>query len=254
MRSAKIISLLPALAVVLALQACASGYNGDIGGAPRQLRGVVQSVETRSGECRIDLANVRDSSYLDQSGGNGGYGGSVSSIYCDNQTRVYYQGQTYRPESLERGDEITADVSYVNGRTIADRVDVTYDVSTGGGYDNRNPNQGQGDYRYDPYGTYGGAANEDLRATVRSVDHYGHTLTLERVQYYDHRYDQGGSDLLTVRYDDRTRVTFRGQANRPENLEPGDVIAVRFGETRGSMVADDIQVLADARESAAYPR
>jgi hypothetical protein len=220
----------------------------------------VQSVENRGGECRIDLSNVNDTRYLNQ-GGDGGYGGTVSSVYCDSQTRVYYQGQTYRPESLERGDEITADVSYVNGRTVADRVDVTYDVSTGGRYDNRYPNQSpsqypsqypnQGDSSYD---RYGGAGSEDLRATVRSVDHYGHTITLERVQYYDHRYDQGGSDLLTVRYDDRTRVTFRGQANRPENLEPGDVIAVRFGETRGSMVADDIQVLADARESAAYPR
>lgn len=267
MRSLSIRGALASLATALLLGGCASSDIGDIlggrgGRGTSEIRGTVRYVDTR-GDCRIDLDNATSSSYLNNggSGGGGGYGGGGrTSVYCDSHTRVVYQGQAYRPESLEPGDEVIVDVNDVGGRPLADRVDVTYDVSSN--RDSRGPNgsgngNGSGYPQDDRYGTYGRATNEDLRGTVRGVDRENRMLTLERVQYYNDRgYDRSGGDLLTLYYDNDTRVTFRGQSYRPENLEAGDVVAVTVDQVRGTLIANDIQVLANARASSAstYPR
>jgi hypothetical protein len=239
---------LAALAVALLLGACGSSDIGDILGGPSgraadQIRGTVRSVDTR-GDCRIELDDTGSSRYL----ANGGSGsGGRATVYCDSSTRVVYQGQTYRPDSLEAGDEVVVAVRDVGGRLLADRIDVTYDVSTRG-YDDRYP-------RDDRYDEYGRTANEDLRGTVLRVDRERRNLTLERVDYYDRSLDPGGSsDRLTLYYDSETRVTFRGQGYRPENLEPGDVVAVSVETVRGTLVASDVRVLADTRDTASYPR
>jgi hypothetical protein len=245
-------------AAVLLLGACASGDIGDIlggpsGRAPRQVKGIVRTVDTRSGDCRIDLDNATlPADYIANGGSTGGYGsGGRASVYCDSQTRVVFQGQTFRPESLEAGDEIVASVSDVGGRLVAERVDVTYDVSSGG----RAGNAPYGNYPQDDrYGSYGRTGSEDVRATVRSVDRSDHALRLERVEYYDRSLERNGTDL-TIHFDDRTRVTYRGQSYRPEDLDPGDVIAVSLEQVRGTLVANDIQVLSNGRDgSASYPR
>lgn len=256
-------SVLAALAAALLLGACGSSDIGDIlggpsGRAPSQIKGIVRTVDVRSGDCRIDLDNVSNSTYLDnRDRGYGGYTtGSRTTVYCDDQTRVVFQGNSYRPDSLESGDEVIAEVRDVGGRLVADRIDVTYDVSSNDRYGNdpysRTPSPYPQDDRYGSYGTQG---NEDMRGTVRGVDRNNRTVTLERVQYYDRSLARSSSDLLTLYYDNDTRVTFRNQSYRPEDLEAGDVVAVGVDQVRGTLVANDIQVLANARDSSAsYPR
>ncbi|HEY4595203.1 MAG TPA: hypothetical protein VIJ02_02290, partial [Thermoanaerobaculia bacterium] len=90
----------------------------------------------------------------------------------DDGTVVRYQGQTYRPEDLERGDRIQASIdrSGNNGRLFASNIDVLYDVSEGGpgGYDNNNGGYGDRDVR------------TDVRGTVRSIDTRSRTLEIDR--------------------------------------------------------------------------
>lgn len=265
MRSTQTFSAAAALAGALLLGACASSDIGDIlggpsGQAPAEIKGIVRSVDTR-GDCRIELDNATSSSrYLDNGGyRGGGYGGGRAVVYCDNDTRVVYQGQTFRPESLEAGDEVIAEVSDVSGRLIANRIDVTYDVSRNdrtAPYDRTGPNDRGTPYPSDDrYGRYGRVGDEDLRGAVRSVDRDNRTLTLERVEYYDRSVDRGApSDVLTLHFDSQTRVSFRGESYAPESLDPGDVVAVKVEQIRGTLIADDIRVLADARETASYPR
>jgi len=261
-------SVLAALAAALLLGACGSSDIGDIlggpsGRAPSQIKGIVRTVDARSGDCRIDLDNVTNSTYLDnRDRGNGGYGGygtgGRTTVYCDDQTRVVFQGNNYRPDSLESGDEVIAEVRDVGGRLVADRIDVTYDVSSNDRYGSNDPySRTPSPYppQDDRYGSYGTQGNEDVRGTVRGVDRNNRTVTLERVQYYDRSLARSSSDLLTLYYDNDTRVTFRDQSYRPEDLEPGDVVAVGVDQVRGTLVANDIQVLANARDSSAsYPR
>jgi hypothetical protein len=252
-------SVLATLAAALLLGACGSSGIGDIlggpgGQAPNQIKGIVRSVDTR-GDCRIDLDNATSASYLANGGydNRGGYGGGRTSVYCDNDTRVVYQGQTFRPDSLEPGDEVIAEVSDVGGRLVANRIDVTYDVSR-----TDSPPYGGTPYPNDDrYDDYGRAGDEDLRGTVQRVDTRNRLVTLERVEYYDRSLDRDSrsDDLVTLYYDEDTRVSFRNQSYRPENLEPGDIVAVDVDQVRGTLVADDITVLADARGNAAsYPR
>jgi hypothetical protein len=264
MRIAHTRRALTALAATLLLGACAGGNVGDIlggpaGRAPNQIQGIVRAVDVRNGECRVELDNTRGSSSYLANGGAGYGNGGRATIFCDSQTRVVFQGQTFRPESLENGDEVIAQVSDVRGRLVADRIDVTYDVSGNDRYGNDRGNDRYGtgttpapsDDRYDRYGRVG---NEDARGTVRRVDRNERSVTLERVQYFDRTFDRGGSDQITLYYDTDTRVTFRGQSYRPESLEPGDIVAVSIDQVRGALVANSIEVLADASETAAYPR
>jgi hypothetical protein len=258
-------SVLAALAALL-LGACGSSDIGDIingpsGRYPSEIKGIVRNVDTTGGDCRIDLDNATSSTYLNQGGGygGGGYGsGNRAIVYCDTQTRVVFQGNSYRPDSLEVGDEVVADVRDVGGRLVAERIDVTYDVSSNDRYGNdrygsQDPYSRPPYPQDDRYGTYGTVGGEDVRATVRRVDRENRTITLDRVQYYDRDLSRSG-DLLTLYYDNDTRVSYRNQDYRPESLEAGDVVAVDVDQVRGTLVADDIRVLANARDSSAsYP-
>lgn len=113
------------------LVACGSGGLGDLGGTlgdilgstgtedNSDLRGTVLAVDTSDRRIDLDVSyinNLRD----DRRG---------STIYYDSNTVVEYQGNTYSPANLERGDEISVVGSNVNGRFVADRITVTRDVS-----------------------------------------------------------------------------------------------------------------------------
>lgn len=55
-------------------------------------------------------------------------------IEYDSRTSVYYQGETYRPENLEPGDEVRIDVSARGGETpLAESIEVTRSVQDGSG-------------------------------------------------------------------------------------------------------------------------
>lgn len=115
------------LAVVLAT-GCGSGSDilGDLGGIlgspsaeqPSDVRGTVSSIDTATRRIVLDVAYVNNLRNTQ----NG------QSIYWTNETRVEYQGQTYRPEDLERGDEISVRGSNNNGQYVADVITVTRNV------------------------------------------------------------------------------------------------------------------------------
>ncbi|MGA7614023.1 MAG: hypothetical protein WBX15_02475 [Thermoanaerobaculia bacterium] len=52
-----------------------------------------------------------------------------SSIYWDSNTTVVYQGKTYSPTDLERGDQISVTGSNSSGKWVADQITVTRDIS-----------------------------------------------------------------------------------------------------------------------------
>ncbi len=111
---------------VILLAGCSS--LGDLGGIlgspsanqPSNVSGVVTAVDPN--QQRIDL-NVNYVNQLRPSASQ-----TTGSIYWDSQTRVTYQGNTYRPTDLERGDEISVSGYNNNGRYVATQITVTRNV------------------------------------------------------------------------------------------------------------------------------
>ncbi len=85
------------------------------------IRGTVNYVDTQAQ--RIDLGSAYATN-LRNSGGRGNY-----SIFYDSRTQVLYQGQTYRPADLERGDQVDVRVfNNGNGQYQADTITVTRNI------------------------------------------------------------------------------------------------------------------------------
>ena len=115
------------LAAVLLVAACGTAGLGDLGSIlgspstsqPSDVTGTVNNVDTSAQ--RIDL-NVNYVNNLRTSGQ------SSQSIYYDSSTRVVYNGQTFRVEDLERGDEVSIRGVNNNGRYVAQTITVTRNV------------------------------------------------------------------------------------------------------------------------------
>lgn len=116
-------------AVVLFAAACGSiGGLGDLGGIlgspsstqASDVRGTVSSIDTAGRRIIMDVAYVNNLRNTQ----------NAQSIYYDNNTRVEFQGRTYRVEDLERGDEISVRGHNDNGRYVAEVVTVTRNVRT----------------------------------------------------------------------------------------------------------------------------
>jgi len=122
------------IAAVLLAAACGSmgnGGYGDIGdiilGSPSttqssDVQGYVSTVDTRNQRIDLDVQYINN---LRQSGGSNQRG----TIYYDSRTRVIYQGKDYRPEDLERGDQISVKGYNDNGRYLAETIEVLRSVS-----------------------------------------------------------------------------------------------------------------------------
>jgi hypothetical protein len=100
------------------------GDLGDILGSSggddaSDVRGTVLLVDSANRRIDLDVSYINN--LRDERRG--------SSIYYDSQTVVEFQGRTYRPEDLERGDEISVRGSNRDGRFVADRITVLRDVS-----------------------------------------------------------------------------------------------------------------------------
>jgi hypothetical protein len=200
--------------VLLLLAAC--GSTGDIFGTnpkntTNQLRGTVDSVDLNSRS--IYLINVSGYGSMLSSGGSSG--NSVR-VYYDNNTTVQYQGRTYRPQDLERGDQIDVRVQQSGNTLTADSINVLTDVRTSGG-------------NYPNSGTYGST----LHGTVRSVDTYGRTISV----------DTGYGPYTVVQYGTNTSVYFNGRTYMVGDLEVGDEIDIRVSNPGSSSpMAQDITV------------
>ncbi len=91
------------------------GYGNDDYGSNygNDLRGSVALVDTRSRLIRLDGA---------------GYGNNVQLVY-DARTTVEYQGRSYRPENLQRGDIVRVQARQVgNNQWLAERIIVERSV------------------------------------------------------------------------------------------------------------------------------
>ncbi|TZF90776.1 DUF5666 domain-containing protein [Cognatilysobacter lacus] len=88
-------------------------YGGNAYGPGADLRGAVTFVDTRTRTIRLD---------------GGGYGGAVQVVY-DARTSVEYQGRAYRPEDLERGDQVRVQARQVGANQwLAERIIVERSV------------------------------------------------------------------------------------------------------------------------------
>jgi len=213
-------SLAATALAVLFLAACgSSGGVGDIFGgggnnaSNYEIRGVVDRVDTSARA--VYLTNV--SGYTSMLS-NGGSGSSVR-VFYDNQTAVQFQGQTYRPEDLERGDEVTVRVAEgTNNTLIADTVTVTHDSSGGMTSGSNWPSSG---------------SSSMLRGTVQYVDTSRGTIEVNR----------GYGSNVIVEFGSSTPVYFNGRSYRVADLERGDEIEINvrdLGNNRFS--ANDITV------------
>jgi hypothetical protein len=182
------------------------------------ITGTVDSIDT--GNHYIMLSNASGYSNLNP-------GNNLTRVYYDNRTSVNFQGRTYRPEDLERGDQVSITVNQSNNQLTAENVNVTYDVR-GGMASSSNPYPNNGPYN----GTYN--SGSILTGTVRSVDTSRHTITV----------DPGyGGSYVTVDWNNNTPVYFNGRTYQAGDLEVGDQISVRVSTAGNTRVgAQDITV------------
>jgi len=176
----------------------------------RTLHGTVDTVDLNSNS--IVLMNT--SGYTNLSTNNSG--NSVR-VYFDNNTTVSYNGQTYRPENLDRGDQVDVAVRQSGNQLIADTMTVTY---------NTNPNGTNGTNS----GVY---SSGNYSGTVRYVDTSRRTIQLDR----------GTGSYVTVDYDTNTNVVYNGRSYQPADLEVGDQVTIYTRDIGGGrMVASNIDV------------
>jgi len=233
MRRASFISFLIALVAAAALLAgCYSTGVGDVLGGSRgndrygqigEVRGTVQSVNTRDRSIVVDREG---GSYGLRNGGP-----EEVVLYYDDGTRVEYQGQTYRPADLERGDRIAANVDQSGDRLYARDVQVLYDVSS-----NDSGTLG---------GNQGTLGAQNLHGVVRYVDTRNRTLEIEPSSRYDSRYPTDRSGVVVVSYDSQTNVEYQGRRYTPENLEQGDEVEINVRDSGGRLLAEQITVVAE---------
>ena len=217
-----------------------------------ELRGTVASVNTRDRLIYIDLNTDREGYRNDLRNGDDAEDTAVFSY--DDGTVVRYQGQTFRPQDLERGDRIQASVDRNGNRLIAQDIEVLYDVSRGTGrpgYDPRRDDPGRYDPRDDD--SRDGDLATDLRGTVRSIDLRSRTLEVDRSGYGSRGFSSGtrpgpSDDLIVVRYDAGTTVRFQGRTYSPENIERGDEVRIQAARDRdGRLLAQAIVVVGEDR-------
>jgi len=225
-----------AAVALLALAGC--GSMGDIyGNNPssngtynNQVRGTIDYVDTSNHS--IVLTNV---SGLDSMLSSSGSNGNSVRIYYDNNTNVQWNGRSYRPEDLDRGDQVDVRVTQSGNRLMADSMNVVYNSSTtSSSYPSNNyPNSSN-------YST--------LRGTVRYVDTSSRTIQLEQTNWISGFNTNTNYSTLTVSYDPNTSVSVNGQMYPVSNLERGDVVDVKVQNLGSSNVyAQSISLVRDVR-------
>jgi hypothetical protein len=249
-------SLLASLVAATLLTGCGSSGMGDIlgGGNPGRndpyeqridnVRGTIERVNTRERTIVVDVESTGYNNNLRN-------GNDEIVLSYDDSTRVEFQGRTFGPDDLEPGDRILAEVSptYRSSTTpLVEEIQVLYDVSGGvgdnDGYDNRD-NGGYSDRDNDGYNDP--AVDRDVRGTIRYIDTRDRTVEIESSSRGFSSGSTGQSGVVVVHYDAQTVVEFQGRRYQPENLERGDEVQIDVREVGGRLLAQEIQVIADAQ-------
>ena len=209
------------------------------------VRGTIERVDTRERIIVVDREDGYNNNLR-----NGNENDEVVLSY-DDRTTVEFQGKTFRPEDLERGDRILAEIAsgstLSNDRLLANEIQVLYDVTSGtdtGGYDNGG---------YNSNGGYNDARN--LRGTVRYVDTRNRTVEVDTyAQSQGFSAGSTGSSgsttrsgVVLVHYDAKTVVEFQGRRYQPENLERGDEVEIDARTISGQLMAQEILVVRDGQ-------
>ena len=218
-------TLAAATVALLLMAACGTSGNsiGDIfggGGNPStsayHIRGTVDSVDTRGQS--ILLTNVTGYNTNLNTGRN-----STLRVYYDNRTSLNYQGQNYRPDQLERGDEVTVSVNQSGNQLIAETMDVTYNTRGGMASGSSYPSS-----QY-PSSNYPSQQYLTIRGTIRNVDTRNQTIELDSPSWISgFRTNTTSSNRFVVRYDPNASVDYNGQMYPLTNLERGDVVDVQL--------------------------
>lgn len=173
-----------------------------------ELRGTVDYVDRNSRSVYLTNVSGHNSSMLSSGGGN-----SVR-VYYDDRTPVSYNGQTYRVEDLERGDEVLVRVDESGNQLLAESMTVTHNVSA------------RGSSSLPAYGS-------TVRGTVRYIDTSRRTIEVDR----------GNGSLAYIEYESGTPVYYNNQTYRATDLERGDEIEIRVRDLgSGRFLAQDITV------------
>lgn len=215
-------------AALLLLAGC--GTYQDVNGYPQQqpyantIHGTVDYVDTASRS--IVLYNTSGYGTMLSGSGYPASGGSVR-VYYDNRTGVSWQGRTYRPEDLERGDQIDVTVYQSGNQLIAQSANVTY-----------NANASNNSYPNNSYPNQYPSQSSLIRGTVRYIDTSSRTITID-----------SNNTVYTVSYEPGIRVDVNGQLYPLTNLERGDYVEV---QTQGysnsnNLFANRITLLRDVR-------
>jgi hypothetical protein len=226
-------TLAAATVALLLMAACGTSGNGigDIfgGGNPNtsnnaayQIRGTVDSVDTRGQS--ISLTNVSGYNTNLNTGRS-----DLVRVYYDNRTTLNYQGRSFRPDQLERGDEVTVRVDQSGNQLIAETMDVTYNTR-GGMASGSNGTYGNPSSSYPSQQQY-----STIRGTVRNVDTRNQTIELENTNWVSgFRTNNSSSSRFVVRYDQNASVDYNGQMYPLTNLERGDVVDVQLQDLGSS--------------------
>jgi hypothetical protein len=246
-------SFLASLVAATLLTGCgSSGMGGVLGGnepsnrndtynqSIDNVRGTIQRIDTRDRTIVVDAESTGYRSNLRN-------GNDQIVLSYDDRTTVEFQGKTFRPDDLEPGDRILAEVSpsYRSSSTpLVEEIQVLYDVSGGvGNNDTYNNNGG-----YNSNGGYNDSTvDQDLRGTVRYVDTRDRTVEIETTSRGFSTGSTGQSGVVVVHYDSKTVVEFQGRRYQPENLERGDEVEIDIRNVGGQLLAEEIQVVGDAR-------
>jgi hypothetical protein len=235
-------SFLAVLVAATLLAGCGSSGVGDIlgGGDTNRndpyeqsidnVRGTVERVNTQDRTIVVDAESTSYRSNLRN-------GDDEIVLAYDDSTTVEFQGRTFRPEDLEPGDRILAEVSpsYRSSSTpLVEEIQVLYDVSGGVG-DN------------DAYNDNDPIVDRELRGTVRYVDTRDRTVEVATSSRGFTTGTTGQSGVVVVHYDAQTVVEFEGRRYQPENLERGDEVEIEIRDVGGRLLAEEILVVDDAR-------
>lgn len=192
--------------VVLLLAACASAPQQGV----REVTGEIESINLN--ERTLVLRNVE----------NAPANASTVTVTFAEDTTVRYGGQTFRPQNLERGDQVTV-LADVSGERLAARsITVVRNVRATAGLA---PGSNATTDRY---------ANAS-RGSIRSIDTTTRTIEI----------DLGGLTAHIVRfgYDDNTTFEENGQRRSVADLRVGDTVDVNTARVGDRIMAQSINVI-----------
>ncbi|HEV7517477.1 MAG TPA: hypothetical protein VGR07_14345 [Thermoanaerobaculia bacterium] len=251
MKTLRTASLLTVFAAAALLTGCISAgvYDGDRDAYRRndgsEVQGTVERVdpvnrrivvaEGERTDDRYDRNDPRNGERYDRGDIGGRGGGREIAIYYDDRTVVEREGQTYRPQDLERGDQIRAEVERTDGGLMVQQIEVLSDVR--GGPALEAPEAPAPEDR---------RAVEPLRGTVRSVDPRARILEIQTSSRSDARFTRRAG-VVQVQYDADTDVQFQGRRYSPENLERGDRVEIDVRDLGGRLLAEQIVVVGEGQ-------